>query len=685
MSEVYKELGRNSNEPAGSSFPKRALVALAAVTLLAAGACQVSRLESESDAKPEKKVAEQLNDYEECPINSDEMGDLNLIRRSEKESPEEEPEAVGVGFTHKVSDSESLGVIASCYFSDPKLGIKSILGSNPNISNPDLIKTGDKIKVWVTDPETRTSKKDRSVTEIAKITGFDANTIAKINNVDKKDIIESGTRILLPRQGSLLDGETAVIVKAGDSYSKIAIQNEADIVILQTTNGMPAERLQQGQIVVVPSGNRSALPPAPIDPGKSEPTPPSQDLPPEVQLSEFVKTYKEYAEAVEEQYGVPIELVLAIALHESEYGRSTLATKANNFHGLKANGEWGDRPTYAKKTEEYYTDDQLAKAKDSNLIIEPIDTVNGKNHVYVVDLFRQFDSTAAGFLGLGEKLKGEGNYRDAFETADAQDFLKRLVDNNGPKYATDPSYLKKVSEDIRRVQDTLNPSEPTLKPTPNESTSESIENKINSIELSKNGYEKFISNIDTTYMEEAAEKSTYNPSKNGISQEKSELFILHFTTVYYNGIGQNLPTDRPMGNISVPHFLQSTENVGAGIQWLIDRNGKTYQLTSIDTKTAHIPPHSSTATGVEIESKTQEDISVKQYESAAYLAAYNIVEQDLMKEKSLEEVLYGHGQLRTIDRETNPELNVRSDFPETESKLIREKVAELLKEIGYKI
>ena len=56
-----------------------------------------------------------------------------------------------------------------------------------------------------------------------------------------------------------------------------------------------------------------------------------------------------------------------------------------------------------------------------------------------------------------------------------------------------------------------------------------------------------------------------------------------------------------------------------------------------------------------------------------------------MKEKSLEEVLYGHGQLRTIDRETNPELNVRSDFPETESKLIREKVAELLKEIGYKI
>jgi hypothetical protein len=287
-------------------------------------------------------------------------------------------------------------------------------------------------------------------------------------------------------------------------------------------------------------------------------------------------------------------------------------------------------------------------------------------------------------MGYGEKLSSEGNYPDAFETDDPYKFLNRLVDDNGPKFATDPEYYSVVSDKIRRVEQVLYRERVMPTPAaPHTELEDSAKKNLEAVKLSVKGYEKFKDSIDTSYLKKASEYKTYNPDTNGVPQEDSELFLWHFTTLYYNGAGKSI--NQPIGDSAdVEHFLTSTNGSGVGIQWFIDRSGQTYQLTDTSTRTSHIPPHSSVSTGVEVESDTQDNITPAQYESAAYLAAYNIIKLDLLAgDKSIDEVLYGHGELREIDRLTDRSLNVRSDFPAAESLELRKKVRKLLSDLDY--
>jgi len=634
-------------------------------------------------------VPEQLSAFEPCDSQPNIASKPVFIEQDDSTGERSESLSRGFSFTHTVDESDtSLTSIADCYFNDTELGVQSIIAANPQLTNPDVIHTGDKIRIWITSAESLLSSHDRSVADIADATGFDTTTIATLNKVKAtNDIIPSGTPIILPRQERLLDGETGVVVHQGDSYSSIAAASKADIVFVQAANSMNAAKLQPGQIVVVPSGDRGPFSlGAPETPASetTDPTPPSADLPPEEQLRQFIESYGPYADAVEKQYHIPAALVLAVSYHESEYGRSSLARKANNFHGLKANGAWGNRPTFDKKTEEYYTKAQYDQAVAEGRTMEIIDTSDGTYHVFIIDAFRKYDSAEDGFLGFGEKLSTEGNYPDAFETDDPYEFLSRLVDDNGPAYATDPNYYDVVSDKIRRVEQVI--YEETITPTPENPPTDiepSTEGAIEAVTLTPGGYESFKNSINTSFMDQAAAYDSYNPATNDIPQEASELFIWHFTTLYYNGGGNS--TGEPIGDTAdVLHFLSSTANSGVGIQWFIDRTGHTYQLTDPTTRTANIPPHSSVSTGVEIESDTQANITTEQYESAAYLAAYNIMALDLLSgDKSLDEVLYGHAEIRAIDRLTDPSLAGRSDFPAGESSLLRQKVAKLLSELGY--
>jgi flagellum-specific peptidoglycan hydrolase FlgJ len=630
-------------------------------------------------------VPEQIASFEKCDTEANITSEPTLVESAHED---EASYSRAFSFVHTVKEGDkSLTDIAKCYFPDTDLGVRSIVAANPDMTNPNMISIGQDIKIWVTDAETRLSNEDRSIEEISDYTGFDATSLAIVNGVDEDGEIKAGKPIVLPRQQAELRGESSHVVASGDSYSSIADQFDADIVLVQAANTMDASALQPGQIVVVPSGERGSV--STEERAKrskipeDEPTPPSAELPPEEQLREYVTIYGPYAQRVEEKYGIPQAVTLAMSYHESEYGRSSLATEAKNFHGLKANEGWSGA-TFVKKTEEYLSDEQLAKAEAEGKKIEMIDTDGTTSHIYIVDTFRKFDTVKDGFMGFGEKLKSEGNYPDAFDTDDPYEFLSRLVDENGPPYATDPEYYDVVSEKIRRVEQIL--FNESVEPTPEAPATElpgSTAEKIAAVSLSTEGFEAFKASIDTSYMDDAAELENYNPETNGVPQEASELFIWHFTVVYYNGPGNGIT--EPIGDHSdVNHFLTSTNGSGVGVQWYIDRSGKTYQLLDPTSRTVHIPPHSSVSTGVEIESDTQDHISTAQYESAAYLAAHNIIELDLLRDgKSLDEVLYGHGELRTIDRLTDPSLQVRGDFPAAESLALRNKVAELLDELGY--
>lgn len=664
----------------------RTALILAVVAGLSIRGCQMIEGDGNS-SRPE--APEQLEAFEQCTTRPNITGgEPRLIRLTpdhhahELDDGHEEP-VVAAAFIHTVTTSDnSLSSIADCYFPTTEIGLQSILAANPSIANPDFIIPGQEIKIWITHFETLISAEDRFLEEIAEVTGFNVEILADINDVATDGVIPKGAKIKIPRQETLLPGEIAEVVVAGSTYSGIAAKHKADIILLQSSNAMLATDLQPGQIVVVPTGDRGTLPPDASDPAGNKPTPPSEELPPEVQMREFVRTYTQYAEAVEAEYGIPAALVLAMAIHESDYGRSILAEDGNNFHGLKANGLWGNRPRIAKKTEEFYSQQQLNAAREQGLEIEMIDVNDGVFHVYVVDNFRRYDSVEAGFMGLGEKLSKEGNYPDAFETDDPYEFLSRLVDDKGPTYATDPEYRTAVSDKVRRVEQMLFDEELSVTITTEAvaELEESVAARIEDVILTEEGYSRFVESIDRSFLEEATSKYTYDPNKNEVPQEKAELFIWHYTTVYYNGRGRQITS--PIGNVAdVSHFLESTKNNGVGIQYFIDRSGNTYQLTDADTRVSHIPPHSSVSIGVEIESDTQDNITTAQYESAAYLAAYTIMTQNLLADNEIDEVLYGHAELREIDRQTDPSLNVRSDFMASESAALRDKVKALIIQI----
>lgn len=147
-------------------------------------------------------------------------------------------------------------------------------------------------------------------------------------------------------------------------------------------------------------------------------------------LKNFVEQYKPASLRVQGEYGVPHQVTLAQAMLESGYGASKLSVEANNMFGMKTNEDWhGD--TYEIITGEH--------------------TKNG--FVKVEAVFKKFGSVEEGFMEYGNYLKNRGFYNDAFEnTNDPAKFLQCLVDENGPRYATDPQYAGKVLDIMNQIQ-----------------------------------------------------------------------------------------------------------------------------------------------------------------------------------------------------------------------------------------
>ncbi|NND06269.1 MAG: LysM peptidoglycan-binding domain-containing protein [Saprospiraceae bacterium] len=68
-------------------------------------------------------------------------------------------------------------------------------------------------------------------------------------------------------------------------------------------------------------------------------------------LTSFIDRYKEIAVEEMHRTGIPASIKLAQAILESSAGNSKLATKSNNFFGIKCGPEW-DGPTYYKKDDD---------------------------------------------------------------------------------------------------------------------------------------------------------------------------------------------------------------------------------------------------------------------------------------------------------------------------------------------
>jgi flagellum-specific peptidoglycan hydrolase FlgJ len=133
--------------------------------------------------------------------------------------------------------------------------------------------------------------------------------------------------------------------------------------------------------------------------------------------AQIVAQVGQAAQSIAPQYGLYASIMAAQALLESGYGQSTLASKYNNYFGIKAS------------------------AGQAYVAMPTTEFINGK-WVYPVEKFRTFNSIAEGFISNAKLLSGWSYYEGCWKKncnsyVDAANWLQG-------RYATDPTYASKL-------------------------------------------------------------------------------------------------------------------------------------------------------------------------------------------------------------------------------------------------
>lgn len=134
----------------------------------------------------------------------------------------------------------------------------------------------------------------------------------------------------------------------------------------------------------------------------------------------FIADHAAAAQESMHNTSVPASVTLAQGILESNSGQSLLATKANNYFGIKARGKEGPAGVVYMDTWEHLGGKDVTKR-------EP---------------FRAYNNAAESFTDHGEYLRDNARYAAAFKhAADAREFARQI---HKAGYATDPNYASKL-------------------------------------------------------------------------------------------------------------------------------------------------------------------------------------------------------------------------------------------------
>ena len=158
--------------------------------------------------------------------------------------------------------------------------------------------------------------------------------------------------------------------------------------------------------------------------------------------STYISKYKDIAVQEMHRTGIPASIKLAQGLLESNWGRSDLATTANNHFGIKCGGSWNGDTFYKED------DDKDEKGR----LIE--------------SCFRSFSSPIESYMAHSDFLtdpKKEYRYGFLFEYA-STDYVSWAKGLKKSGYATDPKYPNKIISivekyDLSRFDQTVNSQE----------------------------------------------------------------------------------------------------------------------------------------------------------------------------------------------------------------------------------
>lgn len=139
----------------------------------------------------------------------------------------------------------------------------------------------------------------------------------------------------------------------------------------------------------------------------------------EAEKVEYILKYKDLAIVEMHRTGIPASITLAQGLHESNAGKSSLATQANNHFGIKCKSYWTGK-TY------YHKDDDLNERGD---LIE--------------SCFRSYNTDIESYVDHSNFLTESTHYSPLF-TLEKDDYLAWAWGLKQCGYATDPDYAVKL-------------------------------------------------------------------------------------------------------------------------------------------------------------------------------------------------------------------------------------------------
>jgi len=126
--------------------------------------------------------------------------------------------------------------------------------------------------------------------------------------------------------------------------------------------------------------------------------------------------------------------------------------KGNNIFGI-TKGSWTGKTELLLTTEIFNVANKTFVSPEKVVSVKPI--AGGKYEYKVYRLFRSYDSIEECLDDHLQVLRGKG-YEDAYiYRKDAKEFARRIVDDKGSKYATDPDYAKTMCSVIDTVNNRI--------------------------------------------------------------------------------------------------------------------------------------------------------------------------------------------------------------------------------------
>ncbi|MFT5164892.1 MAG: hypothetical protein ACI8P3_000115 [Saprospiraceae bacterium] len=143
-------------------------------------------------------------------------------------------------------------------------------------------------------------------------------------------------------------------------------------------------------------------------------------------VDEYIQSYQDIAQREMRRSGIPASIIIAQGIHESSWGRATLATESKNHFGIKCKDYWTG-PTY-------YTEDD--------------DYQDGK---LIKSCFRAYEDVEASYIDHTNFLLETERYKDLF-TYSKTDYRRWAKGLKECGYATDPNYSQKLVRIIETHQ-----------------------------------------------------------------------------------------------------------------------------------------------------------------------------------------------------------------------------------------